>query len=960
MNINNILNSYIPTSVLKPKIVEEQTLCSPVPDKIVSDTSDFENFETLAKYYYVDQNDNKLKAAIPLLNLLQDNIINFLEEVASKDPSIYKKILEKESACEDFQNEFFITLDLLKKSNNPEKIVRLFNRIIIHTESVWSHYKPLLEHFIVLFQSQRLDLFMQPSAYFIRSELKFSSQELYRVAVKSTQYLSRALISLHYILLPKCIQRAEIQYSSIIDKLKLINPLISCSLQSNKFLSHGQKININVAFSHVLGKLLLEESILDAGLKGLLEDIPNYFNTTLSNEADKISLINENPRKNSQDYNQRYVQDNFEIYENFIPRVEEIHDNLITSSQKAIKYSGFLKNFLLYLEFGDMEKLKKRLDEKSSPSQLAIETILLEEVRDFSSTLKEIPILKKVISYLKDEKLAPLNFLRDVFQKDLSIMEKIVSVTQAALAGPLEFAKKCEKNLFIQPVHANRSLKSEGGVTKKKGGKSKVSDVIEQRISNQCNIISSPEITSIASTNVSSCEPVSFAAQLDQLRSFLSKEFFSPKNTYKGLGTKEALLNAKAHLNDLLCVFGRIIRLSDPHFSPRDLHAFVIDAVRHSILASEQMLAALVRESCMFKSEEELWEHHSHSFPVMLAKCKFKAGVLHHSLRSWAGEVSRGEIIVRNLDQCQLDNGSLQNLLAKLNYLMSGNKTFTAEEIFSKTMEFCKNSAVFCGAIQKQINFFYKNEEQISFNSFLEPFQQFLPLEGLAKWDRIETSPDILLPQISNLESCRKLIENLKVNLQSRRIANNLDNVINHLFFHLETEVAASKGLNLIMIHLHCQNVLLLPQLIVKEVLLNLISISQNFSNPHELDVWSLVQMLEIDIKYFNSVERQFLQDGKSIRQIARYPYSYSSKQAKDASLISLIQKLLKYTQSLQNKEKFSNDYKFEEGYQIDPKLKRKINYIHKTLEEYLKIGFKVLEKIVSIYYPIISKTQTM
>jgi hypothetical protein len=157
------------------------------------------------------------------------------------------------------------------------------------------------------------------------------------------------------------------------------------------------------------------------------------------------------------------------------------------------------------------------------------------------------------------------------------------------------------------------------------------------------------------------------------------------------------------------------------------------------------------------------------------------------------------------------------------------------------------------------------------------------------------------------------------------------------------------------MIHLHCQNVLLLPQLIVKEVLLNLISISQKFSIA-DLDVWSLVQMLEIDIKCFTSREYQFLQDGKSIRQLVRYPYSYRSKQAKDdSSLISSIQKILQDSQSLQNKEKFTNDYKLEEGYQIgNSKLKGQINYIHKSIEEYVEISFSVLEKIVNSYPSII------
>jgi hypothetical protein len=949
VNISNIL----------PIVSETQsqgapTLSCPGSEEIVLDQQaiDFKNFAHFANTLCPRQDDVfKIKSALPLLNLLQNGIIEGVYGVSLKDPSIFKKILEKDdSTIKDFQKELFISLDSLKTRNNPIKIICLFKNI---TKHIGPSLKSSLEHIVLLFNRKQLDLFMKPPVFFIKPELKFSSQELYRIAITSIQYLFKAVYPLHAIVSTSLRELLNLKLTSIIFKLGLVHQLNIDTLKSNHILSDGQKRNVIAAFSRVIDKFDFEENTLAS--MGKVRILESYYNTVQSEEVNKITLSIQNPSENSQDYNQRYVQDNLEIYENFICLIEEIHDNWISSSQKAIEYCAFAKDFSLYLLFGDMEKLKERLDKKPFPSQIAIETILFDEVKDFSLALKKMPLLEKVLAHLKDPKLAPLLPTRGFFQKKISFMEEIVTVVRGALAGPLEFAKQCENNLFIQPPlgRVNQSLKSEKGFLKKRGT-SKATYVREPEISPPSTIASSSEIKTITPSTVSSAEC------LEELRA-LSEGFVSSKNKFEGLGTKEALFNAKAHLNDLLCVLGRVIESQDKPLSTRDLHAFVIDCVRHGILACEQMLAALVRQSSRFTSEEQLREHYSHNFYFMLGNCKFKAGLLPRALRAWVGEVNRGEIIVRNLDQCQFGNGSLQKLLTKLNYFMSGNKAFPAEEVFSETMEFCKKSAVFYVAIQKQIDCCSKDAEKTDPEEFLEKFKKIIQLfESQSYWDRISTS-SLISPAILKLGSFQKLLEDLKENLQASGIAHSLDNVINHLFFHLETEVAVSRSLNLIMIHLHCQNLLLLPQLIVKEVLLNLISISQNFSITQELDVWSLIQILGIDIKCFTLKERQFLQDGKSIRQLARYPYSYSSKAKHDSSLISSIQKILQDSKSLQNKEKFTNDYKLEEGYQIgNSKLKGQINYIHKTLEEYVEISFSVLEKIVSNCPLIISPTQTM
>jgi hypothetical protein len=66
-----------------------------------------------------------------------------LEETAKNNPLIYKKILEKEATSLEFKIFFNILLDSLKKSNDSEKIVHFFNKIIKHRRGK-VNYEPLL------------------------------------------------------------------------------------------------------------------------------------------------------------------------------------------------------------------------------------------------------------------------------------------------------------------------------------------------------------------------------------------------------------------------------------------------------------------------------------------------------------------------------------------------------------------------------------------------------------------------------------------------------------------------------------------------------------------------------------------------------------------------------------------------------------------------------------------------
>jgi hypothetical protein len=105
-----------------------------------------------------------------------------------------------------------------------------------------------------------------------------------------------------------------------------------------------------------------------------------------------------------------------------------------------------------------------------------------------------------------------------------------------------------------------------------------------------------------------------------------------------------------------------------------------------------------------------------------------------------------------------------------------------------------------------------------------------------------------------------------------------LDNILQNLLVHLETEIESNAHLEPIEASLHLSNVLLLDQMIVEAVLIDsihskMLDLSQEDENQH--DLFALVQKLQIE-KLFSSEELDFLKSGKTSRQFIRYPASYS------------------------------------------------------------------------------------
>jgi hypothetical protein len=356
---------------------------------------------------------------------------------------------------------------------------------------------------------------------------------------------------------------------------------------------------------------------------------------------------------------------------------------------------------------------------------------------------------------------------------------------------------------------------------------------------------------------------------------------------------------------------------------------------------SEQMLAALSRSS----NDKDL--EASHDLYYLLLNCKFKAGPLATSLREWVQNANKGEILVRNLDECAIGISPLQNLLVKTKLFVEGSGAFSAEEIVSEAVEYCKNAGQLVHAMQIQINaakpkpFNNQNKLADDFNDGFSLLCKELS-EKIAEGMKIEESSII---ENSHLVSIRKSL----LALSERSGTFCLNNVLNNLLLHLETEVSSHSILYPINAHTHCAHVLLLDQMIAEEVLLSQIDecALSYFGDDH--DLFAMAETRGMTDKDFTQAELDFLKRGKAVRQLVRYPENFDSKNNQNGILT--LKATLSTSLELAQGQKFTDVAGSEKGFLLtsnkatSQKLQKIQTYIAKDIEILSSILAKIANK---------------
>ncbi|MBS0607353.1 MAG: hypothetical protein JSR57_10430, partial [Verrucomicrobia bacterium] len=577
-----------------------------------------------------------------------------------------------------------------------------------------------------------------------------------------------------------------------------------------------------------------------------------------------------------------YAEENREAYEFFIPRLREMTDYLSCLRKQAKNDLFVIQQAPSFFRNGNVENLLLRL-KSAKGNQEKADAIILDEMKRFS--------LAPRMDVLGSGEIAQQN----EFEKLEELICSASKVIEVVLSGVLRREKEWNSNLFDQPytrssrpqkhsqsssskTHAQLKQASSSNSSLSYGGSSSSASSSSQLTSPSTEMAFSAVSTSSSSSSSSSAASV--ITELNTTRALFQGWLANLSKSRSPL-TAEALKNSYEHFDNLLSSIRRahLVSLQGP-MTHKDMFAMVNDTIRHCTLGVEQLLSALYRETNGIKTKEALAPDLTHDLFLLLQRCNMGKGDLSPEVRKWISEINRGEIIVRNSHLVSGKDTVLHNLL-RSNYRMmspstSSSSSTDASEETKPLMEALFDYLNPLGELLETIQDRFPVKGPSAPISLREPlhtvFKRFctemdqapitytgpLPAEGLAA--HVDQMRSFLISKLSS------------------DFNGTLDNILQNLLVHLETELQSQEHLEPIEASLHLGNILLLDQMIAEGVLLHAVhskTLPLNLTEESDHDLFALVQKLKIEGR-FSKEELDFLKSGKTSRQFIRYPASYS------------------------------------------------------------------------------------
>ncbi len=964
---------------------------------------DLEPFITFSNDYFNLISDElgcpSIHKGIPLINLLQDQIPISLNRCCYVDHEFPNRVLrtdsydEKQYKSSDLLEKFLTCILHFKSGQNKKEIVDFLTKCMEKMAEASEEKKndfssknildPILfvDMFLPytnLFLTGRIDLLSKELCYFITKDQELSNPEKFRVAVKSYQLLCRCIetygvISLNKFLIYFKSFETKVNFNEKI-KLAEISQLNLEVLQKNNILKRENKCSIISLFKRLSNELHDENTQFVQKFTELfsLDIDDNYLPIIQSDSVDKICQTKINYRKNKNgfsddvkddSFDQNYVQKNRTIYEQFLPRIVEATQWVTDKNKRLSKIAFILREFHFFIKFGNLESLNQKLSNLKEHSFKNVEEVLFEEIQLFTENkLKDFGLIKNISETISSKGLRSIySLLQDVE----SFHKTSIHIVSALFDGPIEFARNCQRDLYIFTPKIENTLPPQSNQTSSKGKKPTLTISSSQTTSSKpSKSTSSNQIKTTLPISPSPRTPPKPSNQITLPQQSIDKtamdtdpllchlqntqnnaadSFFELSKGWKmGSGVDKAIGNAQNQLQDLLHAMLRLMEMSNKPLSKSQVHACVIDLISHATLMSEQMLFALNLASNESNAEK------THNLYNILLRCKFKAGPLSTDLRNWVREANGGEILVRNLDECTLGVSSLQNLLVKTKCLIEGSDAFSAQDILLDAIAFCKNAGELTYALQIQINAAKNKPSNNTSNAddFIIEFSSFC--KELSKKVTNEIKMDAT-PSQNNPSDTSVLRNSIEVLSQLSGVCG-LNNVLNNLLVHLETEMASHSNLQPIYAHLHCSQVLLLNQMIGEAVLLKLIDHCFLFYYGDDHDLFAMATLLGMTEKHFTSQELEFLKKGRAVRQIVRYPENFDIPTNKNG-IFSLKTTVLD-AMDLAKGQKINETYRSDEGFKIssnantNKKLKNIKSYVATDVAILSSILLKIIKNI--------------
>ena len=753
---------------------------------------------------------------LPMFFALEDYLTSTASLASQKDPKFYEKILPgaKEG---DVLREFFLRMADFKKTKDPQRLVELifgFLSEIKKHEELQSRI-PLIKSFIILLETNRVDLFHTPSSSFIFPDLFVEPQFKVRNAVSSSFALARSISWLNQILRDR--QNAtsiqilrkfhpelpdQFDLTSLIQKIRPgsrvhimeyvkkeiieIEKQVNSELKAKTSMTPAQRADILIIFQRLSNQLAyVHNSFHIALLPKHGGDLTTIYQAVLySPECYRVGMLfkteSEITNAKFEDFDPHFVPNHQEVFRGFVPRNRELLDVYHQSSCEIVALCKLIKHFPHYVRLGKMDDLLRRL----SNSKTDFDKIVHAEILHFAKTS---PV---------DTSTSSLNMLENFFSE-------IPALIAATTEDRLEWTSQWETYLFT-------------------AAKPKP-----------------PQTQMLRSTP-------SGQGELDAIDpvQVIREGFKSLAKSCPGAGTRDSLTAAECHFEDLLCAIQRLIEQSKGNLGRQHIHAFVVECVRHGTHTIEQMLSALYLQSNDLSGPKELDEEFFFNNPYLILQfCRLKVFPFPSHFRELIRDANRGEIYARNLEQCRIDGSKVESLLAKMRFFVQGNDAFTADEVIATAFKFCVEMSAVAQETMRQITLSQPIPSQATDCQIFEPFSNFC-----ARLPSFKTGPSPHKVDNEDLKSLRASVETLQKRSDSVEAKRRLRNVLNHLLYHLETEMQSQAHLTPLTAHLHLRNVLLLNQMIGQEVLSAACAMKEipcTFNEAIDHDLYPLVENLK-------------------------------------------------------------------------------------------------------------------
>lgn len=643
-----------------------------------------------------------------------------------------------------------------------------------------------------------------------------------------------------------------------------------------------------------------------------------------------------------------FATEHRDVFENFVSRFLSLIDYFSTSGKQAQNDLRVLREMPLFLKFGDMDRLSKRIQSaKGNPQK--IDQVIAQEIEKFLVE-KNTPIkLREIIPFLRSEGAVLADSKRAIYFQALEKKWAAFPETVASLLKKKTLlAENALKDLFIDsPTPSPKRPTRKPSQQHPSPTTSSSSTSVEQPLSSSSSTSSSTPVQP---------HPSSLSMQLQESRTLLhSLETQLCKGRHSS--TQQALKNGIHHLDDLIISLRRLKFASEAGpVTPPQVFAFVNDCIRHTTLGVEQILSALNRDSNQITDPETLREHLTHDLFVLLYRCNMGDGELSKEVRQWIAEINGGEICVRDVNLFSEERNVLQNLLHANQQFLMGEPDASFGQVTKALDAYLAPLGDFLNSIQYR--FAYLQTPVV--------IEQNLSDTCLAFCEELAAIPIIPLEETASpFMSLRKQMLALQEKDPDSEFASRLSNVQNNLMTHLETELSAASLLEPIEASLHLSNVLLLNQMIVEEMLITTrhhLGVPLSYEELTQHDLKEHVDVLKMRSR-FTPEECLFIDNGKASRQWVRYPESITQsgqpsisargrskgpgrKQAPSSTRTGRMKDLLGWSRTLSSKQSAVDDVR---GYSsVDPAQKKKLAEVRDFALRDVALMSSIVQKVLT------------